>query len=161
MSDQNRLKKIIKIKKKSNFLNHLMSFLFYGSSSWFGEIDQQKIKLWQPRFTGIFYTVFSLEFDSKGKLIKIKDNLNPAGKIIFILSFLLLFYGILPKNISDTTNKIFWFILLIFVLLGCLILAVAVLVYRFEKNKQLKKIMRVIRGIKKIKAFLYNIYTKI
>lgn len=94
------IEKLIELEKRNTFLNHLWN-VFSKDFKSKGEIGQKEVKVWKQNiWNGIFYPVFTFEFDDNNHLINITDKLNPIGKTfirIFITGFL---YLVFLKNFS-------------------------------------------------------------
>lgn len=131
--------KLVKIRKANTFWNHFLYALAtnYRAN---GEVKKNIIKIWQKRtFRGIFYPVFTFEFDNENQLIKITDKLNPYGKTIQLIFPFIFFLPLIYTSISHFETKRFF---ICGIILLVLFLAISLLnskLYQYEKKEHLKE----------------------
>jgi|SRR5690606_6024660 len=138
------VEKLIKLKKENTFLNHLWNVISRDFRPK-GEIGRNEIKVWRQNiWNATFYPIFTFEFNTNNHLVNITDKLNPIGKtFIGIIAFLLL-SAISPKKLSDFDLIENWPIIVFITVFVSIIVLVARMVYRFEKNNQLEQMLELL-----------------
>lgn len=133
---------LIEVRKQNTFLNHLWN-VFSRDMSSKGEININEIKVWKQNMWNVtFYPIFTFTFNDKNHLTKIKDELNPIAKTFIAILFIAIFYIIIPENLSDFNFNLRLFTVLVTVIF--LIILLARVVYKYEKNNQLKEIFEIL-----------------
>ena len=138
------IQKLVKVKKADTFWNH---FVYSLATNYRvnGEVKKNIIKIWQKRtFRGIFYPVFTFEFDNENQLIKITDKLNPYGKAIQLIFPFIFFLPLIYTGLSHFETKQFF---ICGIILLVLFLAISLLnskLYQYEKKEQLKEFRKVL-----------------
>lgn len=136
------VEKLIELRKQNTFLNHLGT-VFSRDMSSNGEIKLNEIKVWKQNMWNVtFYPIFTFTFNDKNHLTKIKDELNPIAKTLIVILFLVFFYVIIPEDLSDFNFNLRLFTVLVTVIF--LIICLARVVYKNEKNNQLKEIFEIL-----------------
>ena len=144
MTDKEKITTLIDKRSKDTFLNHLVTFFGFRGTK--GDIQKDIIVFWDHNhFLGGGYPVFTFEFNDKNKLISVTHKSNPIAKIFQWLILILLVIGV--YNFFETeVNFISKIIIALMALpLFFAILFVGVKIYKFEKDIQLKKILRFIK----------------
>lgn len=132
------IQKLIEVNKPNTFWNH---FLFSLNKSYkiHGEIQKNKIKIWQrTSFTGISYPIYTFEFDSENRLIKVTDKLNPFARFSQLSFPIFFFFPLLSNAIIDFQIKKFLICISAFIFLTFTCYLMARKIYLFEKKEQLK-----------------------
>jgi len=138
------IEKLIELRKENTFLNHLLN-VFSRDFQPKGEIGRNEIKVWRQNLWNMtFYPVFTFEFNANNHLTNIKDKLNPIGKTFIGIILLGFLYLIFPKNLSDFDFIANWPIAAFIAVFAVLIVMVARMVYRFEKQNQLEQIFELL-----------------
>jgi hypothetical protein len=133
------ISRLVKIQKADTFWNHFVySMTFYYKTT--GEVKNNSIKIWQKRNTrGIFYPVFTFEFDNQNRLIKITDKLNSYGKATQLIFPFIFFLPLIYTSIIHFELKQFiiggTIILFLFLALSLLNRKL----YQYEKKEILKE----------------------
>lgn len=142
-SHQEKIDAIIELEKPSSFVNHLLSNISY-SDQIIADIQNQNYQLWKSdRWSRLMYSVFYINFNQDGRIIKIRERLNPVGQGIKYLyfGFVLFLYGYLIYDTLTFPPDVFY--------LGYFIPLIALLVFfyavckgfgygrRIEKNRMI------------------------
>lgn len=129
--------KLVKIRKVDTFWNHFI-YAFTTNYRSNGEIKKNIIKIWQKRtMRGIFYPVFTFEFDNQNQLIKITDKLNPYGKIIQLIFPFIFFLPLIYTGIIHFELKQFIIVGTTIIILFLAILLLNNKLYQYEKKELL------------------------
>ncbi|MEQ5790724.1 hypothetical protein J4E06_06655 [Muricauda sp. NFXS6] len=102
MIEKNDIEKLVLNRKKSSLRNHFNDMFFMNNIRYSGEIREKEILLWYSSFwlRGA-YPIFHLNFDSDKKLVGLKLEKNPFGKLLDkIALFLVLVFASIPIIIS-------------------------------------------------------------
>ena len=138
------VEKLIKLRKENTFLNHLWNVLSRDFRPK-GEIGRNEIKVWRQNiWNATFYPIFTFEFNTNNHLVNITDKLNPIGKTFIGIIAFLLFSAISPKKLSDFDLIENWPIIVFITVFVSIIVLVARMVYRFEKNNQLEQMLELL-----------------
>lgn len=107
---QTKLEKLITIREKNNFKNHMFKSVKGSDETIRGELDNNRFTIWRTNRTwnGIFYPIF------KGKLykinntsvIEIKIRFNPIAEIIVFTLLIGMAYGVLTDIIILENNEL-------------------------------------------------------
>ncbi|MBZ9731674.1 hypothetical protein LB467_18475 [Salegentibacter sp. JZCK2] len=138
------VEKLIEVRKESSFFNHFWNVLIYDFRAK-GEIGPNQIKVWRQNMWNMtFYPIFTFEFNANNNLTDIKDEINPIGKTFIGVLLIGFLYLIFPKNLSgfDLLDHLPFVILI--TIFAFLIVLVARMVYRFEKQNQLEQIFEIL-----------------
>jgi len=131
------IQKLVKVKKVDSFWNHLVCS-FKKDYKIYGEVQKNKIKIWEmSSFTGIFYPVYTFEFNSENDLVKTKDQLNSFARFFQFLFPLSFFFPLLSNAFTDFTIKRFLANIAAFLFLTFACHLLSRKIYRFEKKEQL------------------------
>ncbi|KQO32957.1 hypothetical protein ASF10_19335 [Flavobacterium sp. Leaf82] len=141
------IQKLIEVKKEDTIKNH---FLYSTTKQYksFGEIKENTIKVWQrTNMTGIYYPIFTFEFNSENKLIKTSEKLNPIAKFSQLLFPLFYFFPLLLKAFTDFEFKRSLACISAFLFLTFVCYLVSNKIFRYEKKEQLNEFYKTL-GIK-------------
>lgn len=132
------VEKLIEIKEKNTFINHLMT-LISRDFRIKGEVSYNKITLWKQGFWSMnIYPIFIFEFNTEMHLINITDKQNPIGKIlriVILLPLAILIFAQIKNNFDFIGN---WKFITLFGIFISLIILLTRKVYNFEKQNQLE-----------------------
>ncbi len=82
MINKKDIEELVLERKKSNFKTHFKDMFFINNLRYSGEVRKKEILLWySSHWLRGGYPIFYLQFDSENKLIGIKSELNPFGKV--------------------------------------------------------------------------------
>ncbi|MFB3389015.1 hypothetical protein [Flavobacterium sp. LAR06] len=133
------IQKLIKVKKADTFWNHFV-YAFATNYKVNGEVKKNIIKIWQKRtLRGIYYPVFTFEFDNQNQLVKITDKLNSYGKVIQSIFPFVFFLPLIYTGLTDFELKRFF---ICGVIILVLFLAISLLnnkIYQYEKKEHLEE----------------------
>ncbi|MFD2607360.1 hypothetical protein ACFSSG_17790 [Euzebyella marina] len=84
--------------KKSNLKTHFNDMFFIKNHRYSGEIREKEILLWySSHWLRGGYPIFHLQFDSENKLVGIKSELNPFGKLFDKIAMVMIgIFSLLP-----------------------------------------------------------------
>jgi hypothetical protein len=131
------IQKLVIVKKDNTIKNHFLNS-FTKQYKTFGETQENTIKIWQKtKTTGIAYPIFTFEFNSKNKLIKTTEKLNPIARFSQLLFPLFFFFPLLQNAFSDFEFKRFFACISAFLFLTFACYLVSNKIYQYEKKEQL------------------------
>jgi|GEM_PF-894432 len=131
------IQKLVKVKNTDSFWNHLVCS-FKKDYKIYGEIQKNKIKIWEiSSFTGVFYPVYTFEFNSENELVKTKDQLNSFARFLHFLFPILMFFPLLSTAIMDFQIKKFLACISIFLILTFACYLMSRKIYLYNKKDQL------------------------
>ena len=82
MINKEDIEKLVLERKKSNLKTHFNDMFFINTIKYSGEVRKSEILLWHSsHWLRGGYPIFHLQFDSENKLVGIKSELNPFGKL--------------------------------------------------------------------------------
>ena len=130
--------KLVKVRKSDVFWSHF----FYGLKKDYsvnGEIQTNTIKVWQKAsMTGVFYPVYTFEFNSDDQLLKITDSLNSFGKLLQLLFPLFYFHPLFSNSFTHFELRHFFIAIALFLILTFACYLISNAIYQYEKKEQLK-----------------------
>lgn len=91
MINKEDIAELVLDRKKSNLKTHLKDMFFINNFRYSGEVRETEILLWySSHWLRGGYPIFHLQFDSENKLVGIKLELNPFGKLFDKLAIIII-----------------------------------------------------------------------
>jgi len=143
---QTKLEKLITIREKNNFRNHMFKSDKGSDETLRGELDKNRFTIWRTNRTwnGIFYPVFKgrLYEINNTSVIEIKTRFNPLAELIVLILLIGMAYGVLTDIIIQENNELEFIFRrsLIGILIILIFQAVPLISYYNLKNQTIKRL---------------------
>jgi hypothetical protein len=143
---QTKLEKLIIVREKNNFKNHMFKSEKGSDETVRGELNNDRFTIWRTNrnWSGIFYPIFKgrLYKINNTRVIEIKTRFNPFAELIVLILLIGMTYGVLTDIIIQENNELKFIFRrsLIGILILLIFQAVPLISYYNLKNQTIKSL---------------------